>query len=125
MKKGRLEKYLELQEGFSEEINKFRRLKINLVKNNKNNKNLVKNIENLYKIDESIIDVINDLNKMLKKKYSGTYIFDFVDSIDNKAKIKRLEELKKFDKNFHYSIKYKLYDLVDKLEQMKNSIENK
>lgn len=117
--KSRLEKYLERQKGFSEEANEFRKMRISLVKNNTSNDKLVEKIEKNHNLDKSIIKAVNDLNHTLKKKYGGKYKFDFTNEE---------ETMKKFDDlnikgPAYYSLKQKLFEVIDKFEEMKNELE--
>lgn len=118
MKKGRLEKYLKRQEGFDDKINKFRMMQINLVKNDQSEDHIIEEIENEYKLDESVINVIKDLNFLLKKRYSGKYRFGFTSE-----SFKDIDSLR-IDRKNYYNLKQKLFEVRDKFEQIKNDLES-
>ena len=119
MKKGRFQRYIEKQNGFTEETNKVREMSIRLVKTRTDNANLIKKIEEEYKIKESIVDTINELNTLLKRKYNGRYLFDFI--IDDEVS-KEIDDLPINGKSY-YSLKTKLFEVRDRFEAIKNDIE--
>ena len=119
MNKGRFQKYLERQNGFSEETNKFRNMEISLVRDTTDNNKIIEKIEKDHNFDKSIVKVVNELNSLLKKKYSGKYKFDF---IIGDSKSKNIDDLK-IKGPPYYSLKQKLYEVKDKFEKMKNELE--
>lgn len=119
MSKGRFQKYLERQKGFSEETNRFRSMEISLVRDTTNNEKLIEKIEKEHNFDKSIVEEVNELNSLLKKKYNGKYRFDF---IFDERKSKDVDDLKIKSPAF-YSLKQKLFEVKDKFEKMKNELE--
>lgn len=94
-------------------------MEISLVRNNTDNDKLIEKIEREHNFDKSIIDEVNELNSLLKRKYNGKYRFDF---IFDERKSKDVDELK-IKSPAYYLLKQKLFEIRDKFEEMKNELE--
>ena len=98
-------------------INQFRALDIKLVREDTRYKRLVDGIAMKYMVVKEAKDILNDLNKDLKKYYSGKYKFDFclLEGIDMKSI--------RLNSRGIESLKLKLYKSEDRLEKIKRSFE--
>lgn len=112
----RLLKYISYS-GLDEDTNKFRALDIKLVKDEVDYSNIVKKVESKHKLSNEITDIINDLNRELRKHYKGRYIFNFC--LDEG---KNLGEIRMNKKNVD-RLKMKLFEASDKLSKIKRKVE--
>lgn len=94
-------------------------MEISLVRNTTDNDKLIEKIEREHNFDKSIVDEVNELNSLLKRRYNGKYRFDF---IFDERKSKDVDDLK-IKSPAYYSLKQKLFEVRDKFEEMKNELE--
>lgn len=113
----RLLKYLQYP-NVDENINKYRSLEISMLNKQSEYNSIVSKIEEEYKINKSIIDSINNLNKELKKVYKGDWFFqiclDEGKSVEEIIKNKQAKALKK-----------KLLKINEEFSNMKLKVEKK
>ena len=96
-------------------INQFRSLGIKMVREDTRYKKLINGIALKYSIVKEASDVLNDLNKDLKKVYGGKYKFDLC--------LNEGKDIKNVRVNKVAMLKLKIYEAEDKLEKIKRSFE--
>lgn len=77
---------------YLEDINKFRKLKIGLVENSKNE--TITQIKDNFNLGVDLLKLIKELNSKLSKNYTGKFKFDFclIDDINiDMLKVKQFE----------------------------------
>lgn len=111
----RLIKYLSYST-IDEDVNKFRAMSISLTKPNEETNKILNHIHKKYDI-EKIAPIIENLNKELRKCYTGKFVFDLCyetdkkisDIIDSKRKTEPLT--------------LALFEANDKLSRIKSTLE--
>jgi hypothetical protein len=104
---------------FKQYIDDFRNLNIGIVDKETGNKELVRKIQEEFKLESDVVNHIDELNKLLRKKSK----FDFVlgDSVQS-ALLERKFRIKKRSMD---NLKLKFLELSDKLAKTKTEVESK
>ena len=112
----RLHKYM----GFTDDsdLNKFRSLSVKLVEYDTSHSDIVNKIKDTYDLDNTVLDLIDELNSRLKLVYKGKFKFDFC--LDEG---KVMNEIKKFQSKKADRLKLKYFELCDELGKAKTRIE--
>lgn len=114
----KFEEYLKLSCN-DDKINKLRKLNIGLVDGDTKNAKIIEEIKEKYKITTDILDILNNSNTKLKKKYKNDIQFDLLLNESN------LIENIKMDKKKKEAIKLEYFKLNNELCRLKNDIEKK
>ena len=105
---------------FKSYINDFRKLEIGLVdKPSTNHKQLVSQIKEEFNVDRDVVDAIDDLNRLLKRRIK----FDLV--MGESVSSEMIEKKFKIKKKMMDILKIKLLESGDELAGMKREVENK
>ena len=116
----RLLKYIELS-GCDKTTNKFRAMDIKLVKDvTEENADIVKQVAEEHKVDTSILNDINQLNRELKNIYSGKKKFWFC--LDEGE---YLNDIKRMNKKNTKRIRRLFFETCDSLGNLKTQVEKK
>ena len=104
---------------FKKYIDDFRNLNIGIVDNDTGNKELVRKIQKEFNLKSDVVNEIDALNKVLKKKSK----FDFIlgDSVESAMLEKKFRIKKKSMDN----LKMKFLELSNELAKTKREVENK
>ena len=104
---------------FKQYIDDFRNLNIGIVDNDTGNKELVRKIQKEFNLKSDVVNEIDALNKVLKKKSK----FDFIlgDSVESAMLEKKFRIKKKSMDN----LKMKFLELSNELAKTKREVENK
>lgn len=100
-------------------INKLRELNIGLVDKETENIKIIKEIKEKYKVTTDILEILNNSNTKLKKKYKNDIQFDLLLNESN------LLNNISINKKKRESIKLECFKLNDELCKLKNEIEKK
>lgn len=117
----RLLKYFSYN-GLDEKTNKFRCLSIKLVKSQDTQNELyeiINFVKRKWKLEDNIIQLVEELNYKLKSYYKGQYKFDF--TMSDGEDIKNIKIYNRLDER----IKILLFKSNDKLAKIKRKIEEK
>ncbi len=104
---------------FKNYINDFRNLNIGIVDKDTGNKELVRKVQEEFDIENSVVDQITELNKLLKRKSK----FDFIlgDSVESSI----LEKKFRIKKRSMDNLKMKFLEMSSELAKTKREVENK
>jgi len=104
---------------FKQYIDDFRNLNIGIVDRDTGNKELVRKVQEEFKLEIDVVNHIDELNRLLKKKLK----FDFIigDSVES-ALLERKFRIKKRSMD---NLKVKFLELSDELAKTKREVENK
>ena len=102
------------------DIEKFRNMKVGLVKKPSEDTELIKRIKEDFEIGEDLFELAKELNSKLSKTYTGKFKFDFclLEDIN-------IERLKIKHNNDKEHIKEKFYKLADSLAKSQTEVERK
>ena len=104
---------------FKEYINDFRNLNIGIVDKETGNKELVRKIQDEFKLKSDVVNEIDALNKVLKRKSK----FDFI--LGESVESAMLEKKFKIKKRSMDNLKLKFLELSDELAKTKREVESK
>lgn len=104
---------------FKKYIDDFRNLNIGIVDKDTGNKDLVRKIQEEFNLESDVVNHIDELNRLLKRKSK----FDFIlgESIESAL----LEKKFRIKKRSMDRLKMKFLDISDELAKTKREVENK
>ena len=104
---------------FKQYIDDFRNLNIGIVDKETGNKELVRKIQKEFNLESDVVNEIDALNKVLKKKSK----FDFI--IGDSVKSNMLEKKFRIKKKSMDNLKLKFLELSNELAKTKREVESK
>jgi len=104
---------------FKNYINDFRKLNIGIVDKDTGNKELVRKVQDEFDVENDVVNHIDELNRLLKKKSK----FDFIlgDSVESAI----LEKKFRIKKRSMDNLKIKFLEISNELAKTKREVENK
>lgn len=104
---------------FKNYINDFRNLNIGIVDKDTGNKELVRKVQDEFDVENDVVNHIDELNRLLKKKSK----FDFIlgDSVESAI----LEKKFRIKKRSMDNLKIKFLEISNELAKTKREVENK
>lgn len=109
---------MKFKDYLNDDIDKFRKLKVGLVRTPAGNE-VLRRVKEEFDLGIDLIELKNDLNSTLKKRYTGKFKFDFclVDDINiDRLKVKNREE-------FIDRMKEKVFKVSDSLAKSQTKVE--